>query len=80
MSAVPGERAGLASAVNNTARQTGGAIGLAAFGALARSAADPGSFLGGLHADAAITVALWAAPVAATLSFVGRPERRATRS
>jgi DHA2 family methylenomycin A resistance protein-like MFS transporter len=80
MSAVPGERAGLASAVNNTARQTGGAIGIAAFGALAGSTADPGSFLGGLHADAAITVALWAAPVVATLSFVGRPERRPTRS
>jgi DHA2 family methylenomycin A resistance protein-like MFS transporter len=75
MSAVPGERAGLASAVNNTARQTGGAIGIAAFGALAGSTADPGSFLGGLHADAAITVALWAAAVVATLSFVGRPTR-----
>ena len=33
--AVPGDRAGLASAVNNTARQACGAIGIAAFGALA---------------------------------------------
>ncbi len=33
--AVPADRAGLASAVNNTARQAGGAIGIAAFGALA---------------------------------------------
>ena len=40
--AVPARRAGLASAVNNTARQAGGAIGIAAFGAIAGSAAQPG--------------------------------------
>ena len=33
MGAVERERAGLASAVNNTARQAGGAVGIAAFGA-----------------------------------------------
>src|SRR3954468_13424642 len=47
--AVPGERAGLASAVNNTARQAGGAIGIAAFGALTGSPAA-GGFVGGLPA------------------------------
>jgi hypothetical protein len=35
MSAVPSARAGLASAVNNTTRQAGGAIGIAGFDALA---------------------------------------------
>src|SRR5436305_3408489 len=33
--AVPPDRSGLASAVNNTARQAGGAVGIAAFGAIA---------------------------------------------
>jgi DHA2 family methylenomycin A resistance protein-like MFS transporter len=35
IAAVPTDRAGLASAVDNTARQAGGAVGIAAFGALA---------------------------------------------
>lgn len=50
--AVSSARAGLASAVNNTARQAAGAIGIAAFGALAGLPAAPGSFIGGLHTAA----------------------------
>jgi MFS transporter, DHA2 family, methylenomycin A resistance protein len=46
---VPARRAGLASAVNNTARQAGGAIGIAAFGAVAGSAAQATTFVAGLH-------------------------------
>jgi DHA2 family methylenomycin A resistance protein-like MFS transporter len=49
---VPAGRAGLASGVNNTARQAGGAIGIAAFGALAGSPARDGAFLAGMHAAA----------------------------
>jgi MFS transporter, DHA2 family, methylenomycin A resistance protein len=56
--AVESERAGLASAVNNTARQAAGAIGIAAFGALAGEAARPG-FLHGFHVAALIAAGLY---------------------
>jgi DHA2 family methylenomycin A resistance protein-like MFS transporter len=36
---VPAERSGMASAVNNTARQCGGAVGVALIGAIAGAAA-----------------------------------------
>jgi len=49
---VPGERSGLASAVNNTARQTGGAIGIAVAGALAGQPGDQTRFVRGFHAVA----------------------------
>jgi MFS transporter, DHA2 family, methylenomycin A resistance protein len=48
VAAVPRERAGLASAINNTARQAGGAIGIAISGAVAGSPAGAG-FLSGFH-------------------------------
>lgn len=50
--AVPAERAGLASAVNNTARQTGGAIGIAVAGAAVAQPGDRAGFLRGFHAVA----------------------------
>jgi MFS transporter, DHA2 family, methylenomycin A resistance protein len=59
VAAVPAERAGLASAINNTARQAAGAIGIAAFGALAGAPARH-EFLGGLHAAAVIAAGLFA--------------------
>src|SRR4051812_41422032 len=69
--AVPPERAGLASAVNNTARQAGGAIGIAAFRALAGSpTAD--RFLPGLRAEALIAAGLWLAAAAASLALIRR--------
>ena len=58
------------SAVNNTARQAGGAIGIAAFGAVAGSAAQATTFLAGLHTDALVTVALWLAVAVATLALI----------
>lgn len=66
MRAVPADRAGLASATNNTARQAGGAIGIAAYGALA---GDPGRhrFITGLHWDAAVTAALFLVAAVGTL-------------
>jgi len=67
--AVESERAGLASAVNNTARQAGGAIGIAAFGALAGDPARPG-FVHGLHVAALVAAALYAAAVVPTWRFI----------
>jgi DHA2 family methylenomycin A resistance protein-like MFS transporter len=55
--AVPDDRAGLASAVNNTARQASGAVGIAAFGALAGQPGRPG-FLAGFHLAAGIAAGL----------------------
>ncbi len=66
---VSGERAGLASAVNNTARQSAGAIGIAAFGALAGPPAGPG-FLRGFHIGAIVAAALFGAAAIATAVFV----------
>jgi MFS transporter, DHA2 family, methylenomycin A resistance protein len=67
--AVASDRAGLASAVNNTARQAGGAIGIAAFGALAGDAARPG-FLHGFHLAALIAAGLYVAATVPTLAFI----------
>ncbi|WP_243866651.1 MFS transporter [Actinophytocola oryzae] len=53
------ERSGLASAVNNTARQAGGAVGIAAFGALAGDASNTGSFVSGMHVAGLVSVALF---------------------
>jgi DHA2 family methylenomycin A resistance protein-like MFS transporter len=63
---VPPQRAGLASAVNNTARQAGGAIGIAAFGAIAGSAADARGFISGMHLSALLAVGVWLIACAAT--------------
>jgi DHA2 family methylenomycin A resistance protein-like MFS transporter len=65
VSSVPRGREGLASAVNNAARQTGGVIGIAAFGALA---GDPGaaSFVTGLHTAALIGAGLFVAAAVAS--------------
>jgi DHA2 family methylenomycin A resistance protein-like MFS transporter len=74
--AAPADRAGLASAANNTARQAGGAIGIAAYGALA------GDFrAGGLHLVAAITAALFVVTAGVVLLVpdreqAGRAEHR----
>ncbi|MGH2865992.1 MAG: MFS transporter [Solirubrobacteraceae bacterium] len=69
--AVPAERAGLASAVNNTARQAAGAIGIAAFGALAGTPTGPG-FLAGLHTAALIACGLFLTGAIAASSLPGR--------
>lgn len=52
VAATPSERGGLASAVNNTARQAGGAIGVAVAGAVAGSP-DTASFVSRMHSVAA---------------------------
>jgi len=57
LASVEPARAGTASAALNTARQAGGAVGVAAFGALAGNALAA-AVVSGLHADAAISAAL----------------------
>src|SRR5206468_1051075 len=52
IAAVPASRSGLASAINNTARQTGGAIGIAVAGAVTGPPANQQSFVNGFHAVA----------------------------
>jgi DHA2 family multidrug resistance protein-like MFS transporter len=49
MSAVPLNRAGVASAVNDTTRELGGALGIAVFGSIANSAYRANIDLGGLE-------------------------------
>jgi MFS transporter, DHA2 family, methylenomycin A resistance protein len=72
MGAVPAERAGLAAAVNNTARQAGGAIGIAASGAVAGSPARAG-FVHAVHGVALGAAALYVA--AAALAWAALPSR-----
>jgi DHA2 family methylenomycin A resistance protein-like MFS transporter len=77
MGAVEPERAGLAAAVNNTARQAGGAIGIAASGAIAGSPAR-GAFVQGFHAVALGAAALYVA--AAALAWTATASRPMPRS
>jgi DHA2 family methylenomycin A resistance protein-like MFS transporter len=61
LASVEHERAGTASAILNTARQAGGAVGVAAFGALANADAGAGmgsSVVAGLRISAAIAAGL----------------------
>jgi DHA2 family methylenomycin A resistance protein-like MFS transporter len=69
IAAVPDERTGLASAVNNTARQASGAIGIAALGALAGTPTRH-SILSGLHSAALIAAGLFLLATIATLALV----------
>jgi DHA2 family methylenomycin A resistance protein-like MFS transporter len=74
--AVPADRSGLASGVNNTARQAGGAIGIAVYGAVAGSPGDVGNFVSGLHATGLATTVLFGVAAVASIVFIGP---RATR-
>ena len=60
VSAVPAERAGLASGANNTARLAAGSLGVAVYGAATGAPSDPVAFTGGLHLVGAGAAALWA--------------------
>jgi DHA2 family methylenomycin A resistance protein-like MFS transporter len=67
IASVPGAQAGLASAVNNTARQAGGAIGIAIAGAVAGLPAAGQAFLRGFHAVGLGSAGLYL--LAATLTW-----------
>jgi DHA2 family methylenomycin A resistance protein-like MFS transporter len=62
LASVEPTRAGTASAVLNTARQAGGAVGVAAFGALA-SGAGPAAVVYGVRTSSAIAAALLVAGI-----------------
>lgn len=68
--AVEAGRAGLAAGVNNTARQAGGVIGVACFGALTGSPTAPVAFLAGLHGAGLVTAALYVAAAIATVATI----------
>jgi DHA2 family methylenomycin A resistance protein-like MFS transporter len=73
LSSVPRERSGTASAVLNTARQTGGAIGVAVFGALLGHSRQ--QIIPGLHTAAMISTGLLF--TAAALAWLGMKKRAA---
>ena len=79
IASAPADRSGLASGVNNTARQAGGALGIAVYGALAGSPAELDHFLGGLHVAALGTCVLYAVAAIASLRWL-RPTSAASRS
>ncbi|MFI7404133.1 MFS transporter [Streptomyces sp. NPDC049541] len=71
IAAVPAERSGPASAMNNTARQAGGAIGIAVAGAVAGQPGDETGFVRGFHTVALGAAGLYAA--AALLALLVLP-------
>lgn len=78
MRALPPEHAGLAGGANNTARQAGGALGVAAFGAVLGSPARPDRFVAHLHLLGMACAALWLLAAAITVLTVRPREQAAT--
>jgi MFS transporter, DHA2 family, methylenomycin A resistance protein len=74
IAAIPASQSGLASGVNNTARQAGGAIGIAVYGAVAGQPSDS-HFISGLHVTGLSTAALFTLAALATVALIprGRP-------
>ncbi|MFE3939574.1 hypothetical protein ACFXPJ_38940, partial [Streptomyces goshikiensis] len=78
IASVPHDQAGLAIGVNNTARQSGAAIGIALFGTLTGSTTDPHRFMVGLHLAGITAATLYLLTAAATATFL--PPRASTVS
>jgi DHA2 family methylenomycin A resistance protein-like MFS transporter len=74
----PPEHTGIASGVNNTARQTGGAIGAAVFGAVIGTPGPTVAFTEGVRTAALVGAALWA--IAAVVSVGIGPWHKSHRS
>ncbi|MCD2193341.1 MFS transporter [Actinomycetospora endophytica] len=83
--AVDPERSGLASGVNNTARQSAGAIAVALFGLLAGSPTDPARFTAGLGIIGVLGAVVWALALVVSRALIApgegsaRPSRRPRR-
>jgi DHA2 family methylenomycin A resistance protein-like MFS transporter len=73
LSSVDASRAGIASGVLNSARQTGGMLGVAVFGYLVRDTA-PGPFMRGMHGALGVSVALLLA--GSLMCLFGIPKNR----
>ena len=69
---VPAERSGLASGVNNTARQAAGALAIAVYGVLAGSPTRPDRFTDGLGAIGILGAAVWLAALILTWLTIRR--------
>lgn len=68
--AVPADRSGLASGMNNTARQAGTALGVAVFGAVAGATHPASSFVAGMHHAGVAGAALWLVAILLTLTTI----------
>jgi DHA2 family methylenomycin A resistance protein-like MFS transporter len=69
---VPGDRSGLASGVNNTARQAAGALGIAVYGAIAGSATSSAAFTARLHVIGLLGASLWAVGIVIAWATIPR--------
>lgn len=67
---VPPERSGIASGVNNTARQAGTALGVAIFGAVAGDPASAGHFVSALRGLGIAAAVLWLIVALATATGI----------
>jgi DHA2 family methylenomycin A resistance protein-like MFS transporter len=76
IAAAPADRSGLASGVNNTARQAGGAVGIAAYGAIAGPPGQISHFLTGLHVASLITAGMFAVAAVCTVALLPSDTRR----
>jgi DHA2 family methylenomycin A resistance protein-like MFS transporter len=70
--AVPPDRSGLASGINNTARQIGTALGVAVFGAVAGSPARVPHFLAAMHVLGAGAAVAWLAAIVMIVAIRAR--------
>ena len=73
MDAAPGSRGGTATGLINTARQVGGALGVAVAGALVSGTMG---FVPGLHVTLAVCGGAFLLGAAVTAATVGRPAGR----
>lgn len=76
MRAAGSDRAGLASGVNNTARQAAGALGIAVYGSVIGNPDDPPGFTAGLQTMGVIAAAIWAAALVITVVMIPSAVRR----
>jgi MFS transporter, DHA2 family, methylenomycin A resistance protein len=74
--ALPPDRSGLASGINNTARQAGTALGVAVFGAIAGSPSEPQHFVTALRILGAASALLWLLVIVMTVRVRPTPEGR----
>ena len=85
LSVVSERESGLAAGVNDTFRQMGIAVGIAALGALipardALGSGSPGGYVAGLHSALIVATLVAAAGSVATMALIGRPSSAMAKS